>query len=391
MMKESLGLSDSQMGYIFSAFTAAYAVFEIPSGWLADRFGPRLMITRIVVLWSLMTAATGLTTGFVSLFVVRLLFGMGEAGMFPGLARAFMAWIPGTRHGSVFGLSITAALLSGAMTQKLVVWMLGGMSWRWTFPVFGAVGMIWAVAWFLWFRDDPRHVPGGGARISPPHAGDDRVLLETPDGEHLVPWKVLATCGRLWALCVLYFGIIYGWYFYLTWMPDYLRRAQGFTASQAANFSAYPLVAMAGAVFFGGLFSDKLCRRWGKNWGRKACGLFSLPIAIALVCGAAFWAEGRGAAVLLALAAGFASLSVAPAWATSLDLGGRHSGVVSGAMNMLGNFGGALSPIVVGHCVQYWEHTNPWAAWHVPILTTAFCYLLAWGAWWLLEVRQIEV
>jgi ACS family glucarate transporter-like MFS transporter len=384
-IKAALALSDSEMGYVFSAFTFAYAVFEIPSGWLADRFGPRLMITRIVVLWSLMTAATGLTTGFLSLLLVRLLFGMGEAGMFPGLARAFVSWIPSSKHGSIFGLSITAALLSGALTQKLVVWLLDRMSWRWSFPLFGAVGIVWAGAWFFWFRDHPSQK----APLETPGA-QTKSGSTLPRERSSVPWGSLVSSVRVWLLCLVYFGVIYGWYFYLTWMPDYLRRAHGFGADQAASFSAFPLIAMALAVAAGGYLTDALCRRWGLSRGRKLCGLVSLPVATVLVLVAAFWAQGTAAAVLLALAAGCASLSVASAWAASVDLGGSHSGVVSGAMNMFGNLGGALSPVVFGHCVQRWGSAHPWAAWHVPILTTAVCYLLSWVCWIFLDVRRPE-
>jgi ACS family glucarate transporter-like MFS transporter len=382
-IKEALGLGDAQMGYVFSAFTFAYALFEIPSGWLADRYGPRLMITRIVVAWSLLTALTGAASGFVSLFLIRLLFGAGEAGMFPGLARAFALWIPSRSHAAVFGWSITAALLSGAATQKAVAGMLGVMDWRWTFPLFGSVGLFWAVAWFIWFRNDPRD-----------HAGVNRAelallgnLTPHPHGGR-VPWRSMLRSRSLGALCVLYFGIIYGWYFYLTWMPDYLQRAHGFTRERAATFAALPLLAMAGAVFAGGHLSDRLCRRWGRRLGRRATGLFSLPLAAAAATGATFATSGEWAALLLATAAGLASLSVASAWAVTLDLGGAHSGVVSGSMNMFGNLGGALSPVIVGHCVQGFGQGHVWAAWHVPILSTAIGYLIAFGCWLIIDAEK---
>ena len=379
-IKTALQLTDSQMGYVFSAFTFAYALFEIPSGWLADRFGPRLMITRIVVAWSLLTALTGAASGFLSLFLVRLLFGAGEAGMFPGLARAFAHWVPERRHAAVFGGSITAALLSGAATQRAVVWLLERMEWRLTFPLFGAVGILWAAAWYLWFRDDPASHPGVNAA--------ELKLLGTParpDGHPKAPWKRMAASRSLWALCIVYFGIIYGWYFYLTWMPDYLQRAHGFTPQRAANFSALPLVSMAVAVCIGGYLSDALCHRYGRKFGRRATGLASLPLAALCAAAATRSHSGEQAAVLLAAAAGLASLSVASAWAVTLDLGGQSAGVVSGAMNMFGNLGGALSPVVVGHCVQALAQTNPWAAWHLPILSTAAGYLLSLGCWMLID------
>jgi len=381
-IKAALELTDSQMGYIFSAFTFAYALFEIPSGWLADRFGPRLMITRIVVAWSIMTALTGIATGFISLLIIRLLFGLGEAGMFPGLARAFSHWIPAKKHGSVFGLAITAALLSGAITQKLVIQMLGFMSWRWTFPVFGLVGITWAVAWYKWFRNDPRDHPA----VSKSELAE--IGSNPPETHTNVPWARIFANKQLIAVCLVYFGIIYGWYFYLTWMPDYLQRAHAFSPSKAATYSALPLVSMAIGVFSGGYLTDTLCQRWGLKKGRRTCGLISLPLAALTVCLSTLVNSGVWAAALLALAAGLASLGVASAWAVTLDIGGPHAGVVSGAMNMLGNFGGALSPVVVGHCVQHWTTSNPWAAWHMPILSTAACYLLSFVCWMFIDASQ---
>ena len=155
-IKADLGLDDAQMGYVFSAFTLAYALFEVPSGWLADRFGARLMLTRIVLWWSAMTAATGLAQGFASLVAVRWLFGMGEAGVLPSLTRAFGRWLPVRERGGAFGLTLMAAALGGALTQPLVVALLAHVSWRQAFPIFGSVGVVYAAAWFVWFRDDPR-------------------------------------------------------------------------------------------------------------------------------------------------------------------------------------------------------------------------------------------
>src|SRR5262245_28040189 len=158
-VKADLGLSDAQMGYVFSAFTLAYALFEVPSGWLTDRFGARAMLTRIVLWWSAMTAATGAATGFASLVALRWLFGMGEAGVFPTLARAFGRWLPARERGRGFGLTIMAGALGGAATQPIVAWLLERTSWRLAFPIFGSVGLVYAAAWFWWFRDDPREHP----------------------------------------------------------------------------------------------------------------------------------------------------------------------------------------------------------------------------------------
>src|SRR6266404_4159801 len=150
-IKTELGLRDWQMGLVFSAFTLSYALFEVPSGWFADRFGARLTLTRIVLWWSAMTAATGLVGGFGSLVAVRLLFGVGEAGTFPATARAYARWLPERERGRAFGLAIMMGALGGALTQPLVVFMLGLMSWRYAFAIFGSVGVAWAAAWWRWF------------------------------------------------------------------------------------------------------------------------------------------------------------------------------------------------------------------------------------------------
>src|SRR5262249_8378884 len=155
-IQHELGLSDTQMSLVFSAFTLSYALFEVPSGWLADRFGARLALSRIVVWWSAMTAATGLTSGFASLAGVRFLFGIGEAGAFPSSARIYARWLPVRLHGRMFGVLLAAAALGGALTQPIVVSLLSRIGWRASFAVFGAVGLIWSVAFWRWFRDDPR-------------------------------------------------------------------------------------------------------------------------------------------------------------------------------------------------------------------------------------------
>jgi sugar phosphate permease len=368
-MKADLGLNDAQLGRVFSAFTFAYALMEVPSGWLADRFGPRLMLTRIVIWWSVMTAATGWAAGFASLFLIRMLFGVGEAGCFPSMARAYARWLPPREHGSAFGLAVMTGALGGAATQPLVVWMLQRMHWRHTFPVFGLVGVAWAVAWYAWFRDEP-HRHGSvndkelqliGCAAAAPH--------------ERVPWARLLTNRSVWAVCLMYFGVIYGWYFFLTWMPTYLMRARGFDLPQAGWLSSLPLIGIATGVFCGGLVSDAFVGRFGPRIGRSAPGTFGLPLAAVVIVFAVRTSSGIAAAWLLALAAMLAALAVAPGWAVCVEIGGIHSGVVSGMMNMLGNLGGAISPLVVGEWLQRR------GAWDLPLMTVAVCYLLAAACW----------
>lgn len=379
-MKAALGLSDGQMGLVFSAFTFAYALFEVPSGWLADRFGARVTLTRIVLWWSAMTAMTGLAVGFVSLVVIRLLFGMGEAGAFPATARAYARWLPRAERGRFFGLAIMTGAFAGAATQPLVVAALGVMGWRHAFALFGSVGVVWALAWWRWFRDDPRTHPGvNAAELAAIAAGDG----SAPAAEHAtVQWSLLIRSRTLLALSLMYWGAIYGWYFYLTWLPTYLLRARGFDLRQVGWLAALPLLAIGVGVFAGGWVSDHLTQRWGSRRGRRASGLVGLPLAALAVAGATLTASPIASALLLAAAAGLAALGVAPAWAVCLEIGGAHAGVVSGTMNTFGNLGGAVSPVVVGFCLERW------GSWETPLLSLAAFYLLAAACWLAIDPEQ---
>jgi ACS family glucarate transporter-like MFS transporter len=370
-IEKELGLDDVQLGLVFSAYTLAYALFEVPSGWLADRFGARVMLTRIVVGWSIMTAATGFAWGFASLCLIRFVFGSAEAGAFPSIARVYGRWLPARQRARAFGLAVMCGLLASAATQPLVVALMGAMSWRQVFPLFGLVGLVWALVWFAWFRDDPHAHPS----VAPAELA---IIGTEPEPPHTpVRWGDLLGNRSLRALCAMYLGTIYGWYFFLSWLPQYLLRARGFDLRQVGWLSALPLVGIASGVLSGGWLSDVLTRRVGMRWGRRLPGLVGLPVAACAIVAAVVTANARVSVAALALAAASAALAVAPAWAVCLDIGARHAGVVSGAMNTFGNLGGTLSPVVMGFCLTRWH------SWNLPLLSLSFFYVLA-GACWLL-------
>jgi MFS family permease len=370
-IKAELGLSDSQMGWVFSAFTLSYALFEVPAGWFADRYGARVALARIVLWWSAMTALTGWVGSFAALFAVRLLFGVGEAGAFPTSARVYARWQPARLRGRLFGVLIMSAALAGAATQPLVVAMLGSVGWRSTFAVFGAVGVVWSAAWWLWFRDDPREHPGVNAA--------ELALLEEggahSGGHERVPWAALVRNPTLWALCAMYVGAIYGWYFYLTWLPTYLLRGRGFDLAQVGWLAALPLLAIAAGCYLGGWVVDHLAPRIGLRAGARLLGTVGLPLAAAAVAGAALADDPIASALLLAAAAGLAGLGIAPAWTICVEIGGTHAAVVSGAMNMFGNLGGTLSPVVIGIAVERLGR------WDLPLYSIAVFYLIAAVCW----------
>ena len=210
------------MSAVFSAFTLAYSLFEVPSGWLGDVRGPRTVLTRIVVWWSAFTALTGAAAGFRSLVLIRFLFGAGEAGAFPNMARAIANWFPARERGRANGVLFLGSRVGGMLSAPLALVLIELAGWRLTFVVFGATGIAWALAWHRWYRDRPSEhpdisveelaaingQPGGGV---PGHA---------PPRER-TPWRLLLGSRNLYAICTMYFAFGYGLYFYFTWLPTY--------------------------------------------------------------------------------------------------------------------------------------------------------------------------
>ena len=217
VISRDLGLTSTQMGYIFSSFAVAYALFEIPGGWMGDWMGPRKVLMRIVIWWSFFTAATGFMWNFSSMWVARFMFGAGEAGCFPNLTKAFTVWLPHNERTRAQGIMWMFARWGGAFTPPLVVLTFQWVSWRWAFVIFGALGVIWAAFFYTWFRDNPReHKSVNAAELALLQGNEDLA-----SGHGNVPWGKLVRSRSIWLLWAQYFCLSYPWYFYITWLPTF--------------------------------------------------------------------------------------------------------------------------------------------------------------------------
>jgi ACS family glucarate transporter-like MFS transporter len=378
-MRVELGLSTTQMGWAFTAFFWTYALFEVPGGWLGDRIGARKALTRVVLLWSLFTAATGWVTGLTSLLIVRALFGAGEAGCFPNVTRAFAGWLPAQERAKAQGILWLAARWGGAFTPLLVALMLQHMSWRRCFEIFGVVGVIWAFFFFRFFRDRPEDHPRVNEAERALMVGREKGFVHEP-----VPWKKFLRSRTVWMLWAQYMAINYGWPFYITWLPTYLQEARGLNLKQSAIYAGLPLFFGGLGCLLAGALAKPLMRHYkGAPMARKLLpmiGCTSAAICLAI-------SPTIGNPLVAMLIVGFASFSndllMPSAWATCMDVGGRYAGTLSGSMNMMGNLMAGASQFLVT-AILVWTNRN----WSVSFYVAAGFYLLGTLAWAFVDPRE---
>ena len=372
-----LGLSKNEMGTMMSMFSLAYLLFEVPGGWLGDRIGPRAVITRIVIWWSAFTMATGLATGFWSLSIVRFLFGAGEAGCFPNLTKAFSNWFRGEDRTRAQSLMWLAARWGGALAPLLVVAALEIMTWRQSFYLFGAIGFVWAFFFFRWFRDLPANHPAVNAA--------ELALLPKPDEvvagrEPAVPWGAFFGSGSMWLLSLQYLCISYGFWFYVTWLPTYIREAFHMKDADrylAAALAGLPLFMAGISVYLTGKVTPWLVARVGsaakvrRMLGTVGCGIAGLMLLVSITFKDPVWAM---AAMGVSC---FGNDMVMPgSWTAVMDLGGRFAGTLGGIMNMIGMIGGLLAPYTIPRILEAAGNN-----WHAPIVVLAAAYFVGAIAW----------
>jgi ACS family glucarate transporter-like MFS transporter len=376
-IRRDLHLSIVQMSWALSAFTWAYALFEIPGGWLGDRIGPRRVLLRIVLWWSLFTAATGWVWNAASLVATRALFGAGEAGCFPNLTRIFTTWLPVEERERAQGTLWLSARWSGAFTPLVVAYLLDLMTWRRTFEVFGALGVVWAIAFYMWFRDDPRTHPSVNEA--------ERALMPRPEETAFggpTPWSKILRNRSVWLLCIQYACLSYGWYFYVTWLPTYLQEARGTSVKFGALLASLPLLLGGIGCFVGAQIIPRVARRTGVAMARRIVAIIGFVGASASIFGFVQISDPVRAMLLLGLAGFFNDFVMPAAWAGCMDIGGRYSGTVSGFMNMVGNIGGALSPLAIGYILT-WTAKN----WGLTFYVSSAIYLLGGLCWLFIDAH----
>lgn len=375
-----LSLSKEQMSMIYSAFALAYGVFEIPTAWWADRRGTRNVLTRIVLWWSAFTVATAAVFNFSSMLVVRFLFGAGEAGAWPCVARTFSRWIPLAQRGRIQGIFFCGAHLAGGLTPMMAIAISGAFGWRAVFIAFGLLGLVWSVAWHRWFRDEPSEHPEVNAA--------ENVLITAGRGEGTshhegwAYWRRLFAHRNILLLCLAYIPNSCAFYFCITWLPTFLNEKHHFDALALGFFSGLPLMTAVVGDLFGGAATDWAARRFGLRIGRAGVAGVGNTIAGIAMLSATVVPHPVAAIGLISLAVMATMATLGATWGTCLDIGGRHVGVVSAAMNTAGQAGSFFTPLAVTWLLARYGD------WNAPVLAIGGIFLLGAACWFLVDPRE---
>lgn len=348
----SLDLSDKQMGWVLAAFSLGYAFLQTPSGIMADRYGPRKVLTVIVILWSSFTALTGAAWNFISLLIVRFLFGAGEAGAFPGMSRAIYSWIPLKERGMVTGINFSGSRLGAAFAVPIVAWLIADYGWRFSFIIFGVLGVIWAVLWYVLFRDNPEELKS----ISKEEK--DYIIAERQDKSTdketaKIHFGTLIKSKNMWFAMGQYFCSNFTFFFALTWLFPHIKSEYQLETVEAGFYTAIPLVFGAFGNWFSGWLIDKIFKngKWDKSRIFPASLGFTLA-AIGLI-GSIYMDSAVGAIIFLSIAIFGADMTLPPSWAFCVDIGKKHAGAVSGTMNMAGNIGAFITALLFPYLLAW--------------------------------------
>jgi sugar phosphate permease len=349
-IQEEFGFSIVTMGWILGAYQLSYALFQIPGGWLGDRFGPRRALPAIVAWWSAFTAATALTWSATSMIVCRFLFGMGEAGAFPIATRSLSRWMLPSERGFAQGITHAGSRVGGALTPMIVVLLIAHYGWRAPFFIFAGLGILWAAVWYGFYRDSPnehRLVNSAERELIANALGD------TAKHSKIVPWRQILTSPQMWLLSAMYFCYGYDIGIFLTWFPKYLHAERQFELQQMGFYASLPLLAGVAGDICGGWFSDQALKRSGSlKFARRVVAIPGFLIAAATIPLACLASDPLVSVGYFSLAVFGIELTVGVSWAVTLDLGGVYAGSVSAVMNTFGNLGAAIAAAMTGYIVN---------------------------------------
>lgn len=374
-----LHISTVQWGWILGMFTIAYAAFEIPTGYLGDKFGGKKLLIRVVIWWSIFTILTGFANGFIMLLLVRFLFGMGEAGAYPNTSIVLAKYFPVLERGRAQATIWGASRLGAALTPFIVLPLQQKYSWNMSFYLLGAVGVVWTLFWVFWHKEDPKDCKD----ISQEELNfilENRDLPNQGETVKTSYWSGFKS-KNLWFLLAMYFCYAIGAYFFQSWFHTYLEKGRLIPKNELIWASSVPYLLAAIGCFTGGWISDKACLRWGKKWGRRIVPMLGLFVAGICIISASLVANNLLAIIALGIGMAFMDVTAPVAWAVAMDMGGTKSGAISGSMNTAGLTGAYISTVFFGYLASAYGY-------YLPVLYIGIIVLLGSFIWLKIDATQ---
>ena len=371
-----LNLSLTQWGWIMASFTLGYALFQTPTGYFADSKGPRFVLTFIVIFWSLLTTLTGFMKSFFSMLLVRFLFGAGEAGAFPALSKVVFNWFPVKERGFVQGINFSGARIGAAVALPFVAYLIDKIGWRYSFVFFGVTGIMFAIIWYIVFRDKPEDYKFIGEEER------DYILKnrqQTSGIKTSLPFMTILKSKNMWLAMGQYIASNFTFYFTLSWMYPYLKDRFALGGVEAGFYASVPLIAGAMGNWVSGFLVDYLYRKKGLAFSRRVPAVIGFLLAAFGMTAMLFANSPQISIIFLSIAIFGADMTLSPSWSFCIDIAKENAGAVSGTMNMAGNLGAFVTIIAFPYLLE-------WTGNHqVFFYICSALSILAISMWWFMD------
>jgi ACS family glucarate transporter-like MFS transporter len=380
-MSAEYNLGNQRLGWIFSAFLIGYAIFQLPAGWMAARFGPRKVLTGGVLWWAVATALTAILPSTIAhavglLMAIRFALGAGESVIYPAANQFVARWIPTEERGFINGLIFAGVGVGSGLTPPFLTWLITHHGWRSVFWFSAILGLVVGAIWWYVSRDTPNDHPWvSSSELRTIHDGLPAAQVARSEGAEKISWRAIFHRRDLAALMVGYFSFGYIAWIFFSWFFLYLAEVRGLDLRTSALFTMLPFLSMTFCSLAGGVLSDRMTKKYGLRTGR--CFVAAVALALAALCLVVGSHAGRAgvAAVILAIGAGALYVSQSSFWSVSADIAGPSSGVFSSMVNMGGQIGAALTATLTAWIAQRfgWETSFDVAA--ALALVGALCWL----------------
>ena len=381
-IKTEFNLDNEQFGWVLAAFALAYALFEIPSGILGDRIGPRAVFIRIVLWWSLFTAVTGLVNGLIGLLIVRFLFGMGEAGTYPNCLVVVSRWFPANETGRALTWVGIGSQIGAAVAPLIIIPLAVAYGWRVPFFMNAAIGIVWVLICYRWFKNFPSEMK----YISEKEKQKIETGCRHTKEQRFISWKFILKNRTVLALMLMYFTFQWANYFFVAWMPVYLQEGRHVSEDTSKNIIFILFIAGIAGLMAGGFVSDWLVKKRGLRFGRKLTGMTGIGMCALMILLAALVQQNNLAAACLVGANFSYSFGVMSSYGVCADIGRNNTGTVTGAMNFAGQTGAFFLAIIFGKIAEVTH------SFQYPLLLVAAVLAFGFLLWFVIDpLRQLEM